>query len=130
MTFSMHQIKASSLVSHGDGASWHRDFMARIASEQLLLGSATTEAGIGGNLRNSICAVEVEGDRCRLEKDATVISYGEEADAILVTSRSHKDAAPSDQVMTVFLKGQYSLEKTQNGGNKTTKKRERIEKKK
>lgn len=112
MTFSMHQIKASSLVSHGDGASWHRDFMARIASEQLLLGSATTEAGIGGNLRNSICAVEVEGDRCRLEKDATVISYGEEADAILVTSRSHKDAAPSDQVMTVFLKGQYSLEKT------------------
>ncbi len=112
MTFSMHQIKASSVVSHGDEASWHRDFMARIAREQLLLGSATTEAGIGGNLRNSICAIEVDGSRCRLEKDATVISYGEEADAILVTSRSHKDAAPSDQVMTVFLKGQYSLEKT------------------
>lgn len=113
MTFSMHQIKASSLVSHGDEAAWHREFMIRVAKEQLLLGSATTEAGIGGNLRNSICAIEVDGDRCRLEKDATVISYGEDADAILVTSRTHKDAAPSDQVMTVFLKDQYTLEKTQ-----------------
>ena len=112
MTFSMHQIKVSSLVSHGAEASWHKDFMRRIVVEQLLLGSATTEAGIGGNMRNSICAIEVDGDTCRLEKDATVISYGEQADAILVTSRAHADAAASDQVMTVFLKGQYTLEKT------------------
>ncbi|PTW62726.1 acyl-CoA dehydrogenase [Breoghania corrubedonensis] len=112
MTFSMHQIKVSSVVSHGADAPWHQAFLKRIAGEQLLLGSATTEAGIGGNMRNSICAIEVDGDTCRLEKDATVISYGEEADAILVTSRSHADAAPSDQVMTVFLKGQYTLEKT------------------
>src|SRR5690606_25508778 len=28
------------------------------------------------------------------------------------TSRSHADAAPSDQVMTVFFKGQYTLERT------------------
>ncbi|MEI2385397.1 acyl-CoA dehydrogenase family protein [Breoghania sp. JC706] len=112
MIFSMHQIKASSIVSHGAEAPWHQAFMKRIVDEQLLLGSATTEAGIGGNMRNSICAVEVDGDTCRLEKDATVISYGEEADAILVTSRSHAEAPPSDQVMTVFLKGQYTLEKT------------------
>ena len=65
-----------------------------------------------GNLRNSICAVEVEGATCRLTKDATVISYAEAADAILVTSRAKADSAPSDQVMTVFEKGQYTLEKT------------------
>jgi acyl-CoA dehydrogenase len=112
MIFAMHQIKVSSLVSHGTEAGWHRDFMRRICADQLLLGSATTEGGIGGNLRNSICAIEVEGDRCRLEKDATVISYGKHADAILVTSRAHKDAPPSDQVMTVFLKEQYTLEQT------------------
>lgn len=112
MIFAMHQIKVSSLVSHGTEALWHRDFMRRICAEQLLLGSATTEGGIGGNLRNSICAIEVEGERCRLEKDATVISYGKQADAILITSRAHKDAPPSDQVMTVFLKDQYSLEQT------------------
>lgn len=104
MIFAMHHIKASSLVEHGETSAWHAGFMSRIASEQLLLGSATTEGGIGGNLRNSICAIEVEGDFCRLEKDATVISYGSNADAILITSRAHKDAAPADQVMTVFLK--------------------------
>lgn len=112
MIFAMHQIKVSSLVSHGIEADWHRAFMQRVCDEQLLLGSATTEGGIGGNLRNSICAIEIEGDRCRLEKDATVISYGKQADAILITSRSHKDAPPTDQVMTVFLKDQYTLEQT------------------
>ena len=112
MIFAMHHIKLSSLVSHGAGDVWHEAFMRRVAAEQLLLGSATTEAGIGGNLRNSICAIEVEGDMCRLTKEASVISYGEFADAILITSRAHKDAAPSDQVMTVFLKGQYTLDKT------------------
>ena len=112
MIFAMHHIKLSSLVEHGEASAWHADFMRRVAGEQLLLGSATTEGGIGGNLRNSICAIEVEGDSCRLEKDATVISYGSNADAILITSRAHKDAAPADQVMTVFLKNQYTLEKT------------------
>lgn len=112
MIFAMHHIKLSSLVEHGLESAWHTAFMRRVAEEQLLLGSATTEGGIGGNLRNSICAIEVENGVCRLEKDATVISYAEYCDAILITSRSHKDAAPSDQVMTVFLKDQYSLERT------------------
>ena len=112
MTFAMHHIKLSSLVTHGQESAWHAAFMRRVADEQLLLGSATTEGGIGGNLRNSICAVEVEGDTCRLTKDATVISYGAEADAILITSRAHPEAASTDQVMTVFTKDQYTLERT------------------
>ncbi|OHV80710.1 acyl-CoA dehydrogenase family protein [Rhizobium sp. LCM 4573] len=112
MVFAMHQIKLCSLVEHGGESSWHVDFMRELAGRQLLIASATTEGGIGGNLRNSICAIEIEGDTCRLEKDATVISYGAHADAIMITSRAHKDAAPSDQVMTVFRKGQYTLQKT------------------
>lgn len=112
MIFAMHHIKLSSLVEHGPESAWHSEFMRRVAAEQLLLGSATTEGGIGGNLRNSICAIEVADGMCRLEKDATVISYAQYCDAILITSRSHKDAAPSDQVMTVFLKDQYTLERT------------------
>ncbi|QRM53734.1 acyl-CoA dehydrogenase family protein [Sinorhizobium sp. BG8] len=112
MIFAMHHIKLSSLVSHGMDSTWHRAFMRRICERQLLLASATTEGGIGGNLRNSICAIEISGDRCSLEKDATVISYGAFADAILITSRAHADAASTDQVMTVFTKDQYSLERT------------------
>jgi acyl-CoA dehydrogenase len=112
MVFAMHQIKISSLVEHGQESAWHGDFMREVAGRQLLVASATTEGGIGGNMRNSICAIAVEGDTCRLEKDATVISYGAHADAVMVTSRAHADAAPGDQVMTVFRRGQYTLEKT------------------
>lgn len=112
MVFAMHHIKASSLVEHSDDSGWHSHFMRDAALNQYLIASATTEGGIGGNLRNSICAIEVEGTTCRLEKNTTVISYATEADAILITSRANPEAAPSDQVMTAFLKHQYTLEKT------------------
>jgi len=113
MVYAMHQIQIASLNDYAVGSAWHEIFLGRVCDEQLLIGSATSEAGgIGGNLRNSICAVDVVDDVVRLEKDATVISYGEAADAIMVTSRRNVEAAPSDQVSTVFVKGQYTLEKT------------------
>jgi acyl-CoA dehydrogenase len=112
MIFAMHQIKVSSLVTHGETSAWHTGFMQRVASEQLLLGSATTEGGIGGDLRNSICAIERDGDKFRLVKEANVISYGRQCDAILITSRRSPDAASSDQVMAVVTRDQYVLEKT------------------
>ncbi|EAV44803.1 acyl-CoA dehydrogenase protein [Roseibium aggregatum IAM 12614] len=112
MTYAMHQIQIASLADYAVGGAWHEAFQQRICDEQLLIASATSEAGIGGNLRNSICAAEVEGDTVRLTKDATVISYGANADAIMVTSRRHAEAAHSDQVATIFLKDQYTLEQT------------------
>lgn len=112
MTFAMHQIKIGSLITHGTTSPWHCAFMRRVTAEQLLLASATTENGIGGDLRNSICSIEPAGDGFRLRKDATVISYGEDADAILVTARRAPDARSSDQVMVVVTRQQYSLERT------------------
>jgi len=112
MMFAMHQIKLSSLISHAQTSEWHQAFMRRISAEQLLLASATTEGGIGGDLRNSICAVEVDGDRFRLEKDAPVISYATYADAILATARRSPEAPSSDQVLVVVLKDQCQLERT------------------
>lgn len=112
MIYGMHQIKVSSLIQHSTGSQWHRDYMREVARDQLLLGSATTEGGIGGDLRNSICAVEVDGDRFRLTKQATCISYGREADAILATCRRSPEAAGSDQVMVVCKKGEYTLRQT------------------
>lgn len=113
MIYAMHQIKTSSFVTHGGASDWHRAYMRRIADEQLLMASATTEAGIGGNLRNSICAVEVAGGRFTLTKEATVISYGNYADAILATARRAPDAASSDQVMVVIpADGDRTLERT------------------
>ncbi|KAA0676263.1 acyl-CoA dehydrogenase [Roseomonas genomospecies 6] len=107
----MHQIQVACLVRHGQDSGWHRAFLARLAEEQLLLASATTEAGIGGDVRSSACAVQDEtGGSFRLEKQATVISYGAEADAILVTARRSADSPPSDQVIVPVLRGQTHLE--------------------
>lgn len=112
MVYGMHQIKMSSLIQHSVGSDWHLDYMRECARDQLLLGSATTEGGIGGDLRNSICAVEVENGRYRLTKQATCISYGWESDAILATCRRSPDAASSDQVMVVCKKSDYTLRET------------------
>lgn len=88
--------------------------MSRVASEQLLLGSATTEGGIGGDLRNSLCAVERDqsGTAFVLRKEAIVVSYGEQADAILVTARKDASAPSSDQVLVVGERAQTELVKT------------------
>lgn len=111
LIYAMHQIQVACLVHHGQGSDWHRGFLERLAGEQLLLASATTEAGIGGDVRSSVCAVEDEtGGAFRLEKQATVISYGQEADAILVTARRTTDSPPSDQVIVPVLRGQMRLQ--------------------
>ncbi|GAA4252663.1 acyl-CoA dehydrogenase [Azospirillum formosense] len=111
LIYAMHQIQVACLVRHGQGSDWHRAFLERLAGEQLLLASATTEAGIGGDVRSSVCSVEGEtGGAFRLEKQATVISYGAEADAILVTARRAADSPPSDQVIVPVLRGQARLE--------------------
>lgn len=110
MVYAMHQIQVACIVEHGTGNPWHEQLLQRIASEQLLLASATSEEAIGGALRNSGCAVNVENDRFHLLKMAPTISYGAQSDAILATARRHADASPSDQVMVCLLKDDFTLQ--------------------
>lgn len=112
MVYAMHQIQVWCLVRHALGSPWHRAFLQRCADEQLLIASATSEAGIGGEIRRSACAIEARGSHFALEKDASVISYGPQADAILVTARRTPDSPPSDQVIALVLRGDYRLEQT------------------
>ncbi len=112
MVFAMHQIQVASLLLHAESGAFHRGFLARVAAEQMLLASATSEVGIGGDLRTSLCAVEVSGATYHLEKNASVISYGAQADAVLATARRHADSPPSDQVMVVALREHMHLERT------------------
>jgi alkylation response protein AidB-like acyl-CoA dehydrogenase len=95
MIFAMHQIQVACIVHHALGSEWFRDYVREMVARQYLLASATTELGIGGDARSSICAVKVEGGRFTLDKQAPVISYGAEADAILVTCRRSEEAARS-----------------------------------
>lgn len=112
MIYAMHQIQVACVVRHGADSAWHRGLLERLAGEQLLLASATTEAGVGGDVRSSVCAVERDGARLKLEKNASVISYGADADGILVTARRAPDAPASDQSIVAVLKGDYTLERT------------------
>ena len=110
MVYAMHQIQVACILHHGQSSEYFRNYLGRLVDEQLVLASATTELGVGGDLRSSLCCVETEGDRFTLEKKAPVISYGLEADAILVTSRRGPDAKSSDQVHVLVERDQYELE--------------------
>jgi acyl-CoA dehydrogenase len=105
MIFAMHQIQAACVVRHGAASDWHRAFLRRMADEQLLLASATTETGVGGDLRSSLCAVEERDGRFSLIKQASVISYGADSDAILATARRAPQSPASDQVLVVVPRG-------------------------
>ncbi len=109
MIFAMHQIQAACVVHHALGSDWFGDYAREIAARQLLLASATTELGIGGDTRQSLCAVKVEDGRFALEKQAPVISYGAEADAILVTCRRSEDAPRNDQLQVLVRREDCEL---------------------
>jgi len=114
MIFAMHQIMVAILVRHAADSPWHNRLLRRVASEQLLLASSTTEGRGGGDLRTSVCAVERDGSQVALTKSTTVMSYGKQADAILATARRSADAASSDQVLVAFMKENYRLEPIMN----------------
>jgi acyl-CoA dehydrogenase len=109
MIFAMHQIQVACIVHHALGSAFFRDYAREMSAKQLLLASATTELGIGGDARSSLCAVKVVADHFILEKQAPVISYGEQADAILVTCRRSEEAARNDQVLVLVRKEDCTL---------------------
>ncbi len=110
MIYAMHQMAVACLVRHGRESGWHENFLRRLCAEQLLLASSTTEGQAGGDVRSSVAPIERAGSRISLERRATVISYGAEADAIVTTARRSATAPASDQVLAIFAKDGYSLE--------------------
>ncbi|MGC1552883.1 MAG: acyl-CoA dehydrogenase family protein [Bradyrhizobium sp.] len=112
MIFAMHQTKVACLVRHGVGSAYHESLMRRVATEQMLLASSTTEGQNGGNIRFSTAAVEHAGAEISLVRNATVISYGAQADGIVTVARRANDAAGSDQVLLAITKDDYTLERS------------------
>jgi acyl-CoA dehydrogenase len=109
MIFAMHQTKVACLVRHGVGSTYHEALMRRVATDQMLLASSTTEGQNGGNIRFSSAAVERAGTEISLVRNATVISYGAQADGIVTIARRDNDAAGSDQVLLAITKDDYTL---------------------
>lgn len=110
MIYAMHQIQVACIVHHTMSNDFFRSYMREVVDKQYLIASATTELGIGGDVRSSLCAVNVEGNAFTLDKQAPVISYAASADAILVTCRQSPEAGKNDQSVVLVRKEDLTLE--------------------
>ncbi len=115
MIFAMHQIQVVILVRHARNSPWHQQLLRRLSADQLLFASSTTENQTGGAVRASACSVERDGSRMSLVKNATVMSYGAEADGVFVTARRTSESQPSDQVLVSLVKGDYQAGGSRSG---------------
>lgn len=110
MIFAMHQIQVACITHHCQNSAFFQQFLRDLVCNQYLLASATTELGIGGDLRSSICYLNAQGENFTLEKQAPVISYGVAADFIMVTCRRNADTTPSDQLQVLVDKKYTQME--------------------
>ena len=113
MVFAMHQIMVASIVRHAEGSDWFDGYLRRVASEQRLVASVTSEVGTGGDLGRSIAAVTpADEGMATFEKQAPTVSYGAYADDLMTTLRRSPDAEPGDQVAAITSRDQHTLEQT------------------
>lgn len=106
MVLAMHHIQVASIHKHCGDVPEVRQYLVRLAEEQRLIASATSEVGPSGDLRRSDCAVQVEDGRFQVTKQCTTVSYGQFAEDVLLTCRRNADAAPSDQVAVLAIGGE------------------------
>ena len=110
MIYAMHCIQVACVVHHAQDSNYYRDYLWELVADQRLMASATTEIGTGGDLRSSVCAIEVSDREFKLTKKAPVISYGGTADDIFVTCRRSPESPASDQVQVLVRRGEFTAE--------------------
>ena len=110
MILAMHFIQVGCLMNHCGKNLLIKKYLARLAKQQRLIASVTSEIGVDGDLRRSICFLEQTGSTFSLTKNATTISYAEFADDLLVTARSNPEANQNDQRLVLCLFPEYRLE--------------------
>jgi acyl-CoA dehydrogenase len=110
MVFAMHQIQISTIVRHLD-RGWFEHYLRRVAAEQRLVASVTSEIGTGGDMGRSIAAVTPTDDGgLSFVKQAPTVSYGQHADDLFTTVRRSESAPPQDQALVLHHREQTELE--------------------
>lgn len=113
MIWAMHHIQVACLARCAPAAPAVADYLSAVAREQHLIASVTSEAGIGGDLRQSRAALmPADEGTVRLEKHATTVSYGAQAGSFLITVRRDERAAPGDQVLVLVPATHARLKQT------------------
>lgn len=108
----MHQIQVYCILRHAGDSDFFGSYLHELCETQALLASATSEVGVGGDLRRSSTAVDVQGEQFTLRKRCSAISYWEHADAILVTARRHAAAGNGDQVLALVRRRDCDIRAT------------------
>lgn len=112
MIYAMHTANIACLINHSDANELFGFYLRRIGASQMLIASSTTEGQAGANVRSSASAIIRDGERISLSRDASVVSYGAAADAIVTTARRSEESLPSDQVLALFFRDDYVLERS------------------
>ncbi|MDB5875428.1 MAG: hypothetical protein JWQ07_4870 [Ramlibacter sp.] len=112
MVLAMHYIQLACIAHHGQESEFFKSYLRDIVQHQHLLASMTSEVGTFGETRTSVCAVEREGGKFVLNKDATTGSYCAHTDAILVTCRRDAQAPGTDQVLVLVRKEDCTIKQT------------------
>jgi len=111
MIWAMSQLQLACLVGFGGPA--HDRYVTDVCASQHLIASVTSEVSTGGNMRRSDAAAVPDGDGAiAFRKDATTVSYGAQADSLLVTLRRSDTAEPTDQVLLLARRDQITLTPT------------------
>jgi acyl-CoA dehydrogenase len=113
MVLAMHHLQVAAIVRHGT-PEMHELLYPRLVAGDLLLANANSEVGLAGERRVSNCALEASGEGFHLDKHASTVSYGEQADGVLATARRTPTSPGHEQVMAVCLPPGLSL--TPEGG--------------
>jgi acyl-CoA dehydrogenase len=112
MVFAMHQIQVGCITRHALGTPFFDDYVADLVARQRLIASATSELGVGGDLRTSVAALTPDGAALVFEKKGPTVSYGAQADDLLTTVRRSPEADGSDQVLVLTRGDEAVLEQT------------------
>jgi acyl-CoA dehydrogenase len=110
MIFAMHQIQAVTLVRHAAAQPYFKEYLRRLAAEQRLIASVTSEVGTGGDMGSSIAALTPAEGGLSFAKQAPTVSYGAYADDLLTTLRRTPQAEPGDQILVLTSADQHSLD--------------------
>jgi acyl-CoA dehydrogenase len=116
MIFAMHQIQAACIVRHFGNSQWFESYLRRLVRNPRLIASATSEVGVGGDIRKSLAALRPFEDsstaKFQFQKNAPTVSYGAQADDLLTTLRRSPEADPGDQVLVLTHAADTELERT------------------
>jgi acyl-CoA dehydrogenase len=101
LIWAMHNQQVMIIADHAPD-SW-ADVLSDVAESGALIASATSEPGKSGILLRAHAPLESGSGVTSIDREAPVVSYGNEADWFLVTMRAHAQA-PDTDVRYVLLR--------------------------